>query len=70
VQDAAVAATLNGDPTDIAYAGGMIAVIDGSGSVTHLSMFSVDEDGNLMLMQAADTIAGAANGVGIVRGDQ
>jgi hypothetical protein len=48
----------------------MIAVIDGSGSVTHLSMFSVDEDGNLMLMQAADTIAGAANGVGIVRGDQ
>ena len=70
VQDAAVAATLNGDPTDIAYAGGMIAVIDGSGSVTHLSMFSVDEDGNMTLMQAADTITGAANGVGIVRGDQ
>ena len=70
VQDAAVAATLNGDPTDITYAGGMIAVIDGSGSVTHLSMFSVDEDGNLTLMQPADTIAGAANGVGIVRGEQ
>jgi hypothetical protein len=70
VQDAAVAATLNGDPTDITYAGGMIAVIDGSGSVTHLSMFSVDEDGNLTLMQAADTITGAANGVGIVRGEQ
>src|SRR5208282_3717416 len=68
VQDAAVAAMLNGDPTDITYAGGMIAVIDGSGSVTHLSMFSVDEDGNLTLMQPADTIAGAANGVGIVRG--
>lgn len=45
----------------------MIAVIDGSGSVTHLSLFSVDEDGNLTLMQAADTITGAANGVGIVR---
>ncbi len=70
VQDAAVAATLNGDPTDITYAGGMIAVIDGSGSVTHLSMFSVDEDGNLTLMQAADTITGAANGVGIVRGGE
>ncbi len=70
VQDAAVSATLNGDPTDITYAGGMIAVIDGSGSVTHLSMFSVDEDGNLTLMQPADTIAGAANGVGIVRGEQ
>jgi hypothetical protein len=26
----------------------------------------VDEDGNLTLLQAADTIAGAANGVGIV----
>ena len=70
VQDAAVAASLNGTPTDIAYAGGMIAVIDGSGSVTHLSMFSVDEDGNLTLLQAADTITGAANGVGIVRGEE
>ncbi|HUB82535.1 MAG TPA: hypothetical protein VMB03_27245 [Bryobacteraceae bacterium] len=67
VQDAAVAATLNGDPTDIAFAGGMIAVIDGNGPVTHLSMFSVDEDGNLTLLQPADTINGAANGVGIVR---
>jgi hypothetical protein len=67
VQDAAVAAMLNGAPTDIAFAGGMIAVIDGNGPVTHLSMFSVDEDGNLTLLQAADTITGAANGVGIVR---
>jgi hypothetical protein len=66
VQDAAVAATLNGDPTDITFAGGMIAVIDGTSTVTHLSIFSVDEDGNLTLLQAADTIAGAANGVGIV----
>jgi hypothetical protein len=31
-------------------------------------MFAVDEDGNLRQMQAADTITGAANGVGIVRG--
>lgn len=68
VQDAAVAASLNGDPTDIAFAGGMIAVIDGNGPVTHLSMFSVDEDGNLTLLQAANTISGAANGVGIVSG--
>jgi hypothetical protein len=29
-------------------------------------MFSVDEDGNLTLLQAADTINGAANSVGIV----
>ena len=66
VQDAAVAATLNGNPTDITFGGGMIAVIDGTTSVTHLSMFSVDEDGNLTLLQAANTINGAANGVGIV----
>jgi len=70
VQDAAVAATLNGAPTDISFAGGMIAVIDGNGPVTHLSMFSVDEDGNLTLLQAADTISGAANGVGIVRSNE
>jgi hypothetical protein len=66
VQDAAVAATLNGDPTDIAYGDGLVAVIDGSGPVTHLSIFSVDEDGNLTLLQAAGTITGAANGVAVV----
>ncbi|MGA2275629.1 MAG: hypothetical protein ABSH00_18925 [Bryobacteraceae bacterium] len=67
VQDAAVAATLNGDPTDIASGGGMVAVIDGNGTVSHLSIFSVDEDGNLTLLQAADTLASTANGVAIVR---
>ncbi len=66
VQDAAVAAQVNGDPTDIASEGGLVAVIDGSGSISHLSIFSVDEDGNLTLLQAADTINGAANGVAIV----
>jgi hypothetical protein len=69
VQDAAVAAMLNGDPTDIASAGGLVAVIDGSGTFTHLSIFSVDEDGNLTLLQAADTISGAANGVAVVRSE-
>jgi hypothetical protein len=29
-------------------------------------MFSVDEDGNLTLLQTADTINSAANGVAIV----
>lgn len=67
VQDAAVAASLNGAPTDIATAGGLVAVIDGNGPVTHLSIFSVDEDGNLTLLQPAATITGAANGVAIVR---
>jgi hypothetical protein len=65
VQDAAVAATLTGDPTDIAYGAGLVAVIDGSG---HLSIFSVDEDGNLTLVKA-DTIPAAANGAAVIWGD-
>jgi hypothetical protein len=67
VQDAAVAASLAGDPTDIASGGGLVAVIDGNGPVSHLSIFSVDEDGNLTLLQAAATISSAANGVAVVR---
>lgn len=63
VQDAAVAASLGGDPTDIASKGRLVAVIDGGG---HLSIFSIDEDGNLTLLQTASTIPTAANGVAIV----
>ncbi len=66
VQDAAVAATLNGDPTDIATAAGLVAVIDSNGTLSHLSIFSVDEDGNLAL-RVADNISGAANGVAVVQ---
>jgi hypothetical protein len=69
VQDAAVAATFNGDPTDIAAGGGFVAVIDGNGPLSHLSIFTVDEDGNLTLVQPAATISGAANGVAVVRGE-
>jgi hypothetical protein len=69
VQDAAVAASLSGDPTDIASGGGLVAVIDGNGTVSHLSIFSVDEDGNLTLLQAADTMNVGANGVAIVRNE-
>jgi len=68
VQDLAVAATLNGAPTDIATAGGLVAVIDGNSPVSHLSIFSVDEDGNLTL-QSATTINLLVNGVAIVRDD-
>jgi hypothetical protein len=66
VQDAAIAAQFNGDPTDIASGDGLVAVIDGSGQLSHLSIFGVDEDGNLTL-QTALTINGAANGVAVVR---
>jgi hypothetical protein len=67
VQDAAVAAQLNGSPTDIASGGGLVAVIDGSGQTSHLSIFSVDEDGNLTLQTAA-TINATVNGVAVIRG--
>jgi hypothetical protein len=68
VQDAAVAASLGGAPTDIASGDGLISVIDGAGAVSHLSIFNVDEDGNLTL-RVATTIAAPVNGVAIVRGD-
>src|SRR5208283_4013096 len=65
VQDAAVAAAFSGDPTDIDSRDGLVAVIDGSGT---LSIFSVDEDGNLTL-QGSASISTAANGVAVVHGD-
>ena len=55
VQDAAIAASLGGDPTDIASGDGLVVVVDGSGSLSHLSIFTVDEDGNLTL-RIANTI--------------
>jgi hypothetical protein len=63
VQDAAVAATFSGSPTDIASGEGLVAVIDGGG---HLSIFRVDEDGNLTLVNAV-AISSASNGVAVVR---
>jgi hypothetical protein len=69
VSDAPVAATLTGSPTDIASGGGIVAVVDGSGSVSRLSMFRVDEDGNLTLTGVA-TINSAANGAAVVESDR
>ena len=43
VQDDAVAASFNGNPTDIDARGGMAAVVDANGTVSHLSVFQVDE---------------------------
>lgn len=65
IQDAAVAATLNGSPTDIAHRAGLVAVIDGAGQLSHLSIFDVDEDGNLTLKGSA-SISGSINGVAVV----
>ena len=68
VQDAAVAAQFSGSPTDIAYGGGWIGVVDGSGAVSHISIFSVDEDGNLTL-NAVATINAPANGIAVIAED-
>lgn len=71
VQTKAVAATLNGSPTDIAYAnvgnGGLAAVVDGNGAVSHLSIFRVDGSGNLGLQGVATINTPTANGVAVVR---
>jgi hypothetical protein len=67
-QETAVAALLNGAPTDIASAADLLSVIDGDGNASHLSTFGMDADGNLTL-QSAVRILGAINGVAIVEGD-
>jgi hypothetical protein len=69
VQDQAVAAAFNGATTDIDAKHGLLAVIDGAGSISHLSIFSVDEDGNLTLLNV-ETINSAANGVVLVEGER
>jgi hypothetical protein len=61
VQDAAVAATVSGNPTEITHRAGLVAVIDG----VDLSIFSVDEDGNLT-RKGLVPITAVDSGVGIV----
>jgi hypothetical protein len=70
VQDAAVAASgFVGNPTDIAYRKGLLAVVDGANGQSHLTVFHVDEDGNLAAT-GRTAITGTANGVAIVLGDE
>ncbi len=68
IQEAAVSATFNGSPTDITYKSGLLAAIDSNGTVSHLSIFRVDGNGDLVLMSAATM--SSANGVAIVRDDE
>jgi len=70
-QATAVAATFNGSPTDIAYAhtgnhGGLAAVLDSDGTVSHLSLFRVDASGNLGLQGLATIATPTTNGVAVV----
>jgi len=67
VPDLAIAATFSGLPTDVDAGGGLLATIDGEGSVTHISIFSLDDAGNLTL-QGRATTANPANGIVILGG--
>ena len=69
VQDAAVAATINGNPTDIAYRDNLAAVVDNNGTASHVSIFNVDGDGNFGLRGSATINGTTTNGVAIVRSD-
>jgi hypothetical protein len=69
-QDAPVVATIAGAPTDIAYRSDVAAVVDAGSSVSHLSIYNVDGDGNFTLNGFATINAISANGVAIVRNDQ
>jgi len=64
VQDAAVVAEFNGNPTDIAAHGGLAAVVDNNGTVSHVTVFKVDEDGNFAVRGVAT--AASANGIAII----
>lgn len=66
VQDAAVVAEFNGNPTDIAYSNGLAAVVDSNGTVSHVSTFGVDEDGNFSLRGVATINSAATNGMAVV----
>lgn len=67
IQDAAVVASFNGNPTDITYRNDLAAVIDANGSVSHVSIFNVDEDGNFTLKGLATINSTTTNGIAIVR---
>jgi hypothetical protein len=70
IQDAAVVTTFNGNPTDITYRSGVAAVVDANGSVSHVSVFDVDGDGNFTLKGLATINSTTTNGIAIVRGDR
>jgi hypothetical protein len=69
VQDAAVVASFKGNPTDITYGDGLAAVVDANGTVSHVSIFNVDGDGNFNLKSSVTINNTATNGIAIVRGD-
>jgi hypothetical protein len=67
IQEAAVIAKFNGDPTDITYRDNLAAVVDANGSVSHVSIFDVDGDGDFNLKSSVTIGNAATNGIAIVR---
>ncbi|GGA36406.1 hypothetical protein [Dyella nitratireducens] len=68
VQEAAVVASFNGNPTDITYGDNLAAVVDGNGTVSHVSIFNVDGDGDFSLKSSVTINSAATNGIAIVHG--
>ena len=66
VLDNEVVAKFAGKPTDIDYRAGVAAVIDSDGTVSHVSVFAVDEDGNLTLSASPTINNKATNGVQVL----
>jgi hypothetical protein len=66
IQDAAVVANFNGDPTDITYRDGWAAVVDGNGNESHVSVFGVDGDGRFTRKGLATIGSAATNGIALV----
>jgi hypothetical protein len=71
VQATPIAASFNGSPTDITSArlglnNELMAVVDGNGTVSHLSIFKIDVAGNLSLQGLANIDTPVANGAAIV----
>jgi hypothetical protein len=69
IQDAAVVAQFNGDPTDITYRTGWAAVVDANGNESHVSVFRVDGDGTFTLKGVATIESAATNGIALVGED-
>ena len=65
ILDAEVAASLTDKPTDVAFSHGILAVVSSNGTVSRLSQFHVDSDGNLSLL-GSSTVGASANGVAVV----
>ena len=64
--DEPVAAQTNGAPIDVAAEGNLLALVESDGAgASHLTQFSIDQDGNLTRV-ASTPITSRANGIAIV----